>query len=50
MGFEIKLTPSSTVTPLMRSSREVMGLERLYVMCHGEPWPLAEGMTAVPAS
>jgi hypothetical protein len=51
LGFEIKLTRSPEVTPSMRSSREVLGLDRLYVVCHGEgePWPLAEGITAVPA-
>ena len=29
----------------------MVGLNRLYVICHGavEPWPLAEGITAVPA-
>jgi hypothetical protein len=51
MGFEIKLTRSPRVTPSMRSAREVLGLDRLYVICHGagEPWPLAEGIIAVPA-
>ncbi len=51
MGFEIKLTRSPEVTASMRSSREVLGLDRLYVVCHGEgePWPLAEGITAAPA-
>lgn len=50
-GFEIKLTRSPKVTASMRSAREVLGLEHLYVICHGEgePWPLAEGITAVPA-
>ena len=35
----------------MRSAREALGLEHLYVVCHGagEPWPLADGITAVPA-
>lgn len=52
LGFEIKLTRSPRVTPSMRSSREVLGLDQLYVVCHGEgePWPLAEGITAVPAA
>ncbi|CAG0940063.1 hypothetical protein GALLN_00838 [Gallionellaceae bacterium] len=51
LGFEIKLTRSPRVTPSMRSSREVLKLDHLYVVCHGEgdPWPLAEGITAVPA-
>jgi len=36
----------------MRSSKETLGLDHLYVMCHGEgePWALAEGVTAVPAA
>lgn len=51
LGFEIKLTRSPKVTASMRSAREVLALDELYVMCHGsgEPWPLAEGITAVPA-
>ncbi|MBU4407747.1 MAG: ATP-binding protein [Proteobacteria bacterium] len=50
-GFEIKLTRSPKVTPSMLSAREALGLEHLSVVCHGagEPWPLAEGITAVPA-
>lgn len=52
LGFEIKLTRSPKVTSSMRSASEILGLEHLYVVCHGdgEPWPLAEGITAVPAS
>ncbi|MBY0577047.1 MAG: ATP-binding protein [Gallionellaceae bacterium] len=52
MGFEIKLTQSPKVTASMRSSRELLGLDHLYVVCHGagEPWPLAEGVSAVPTS
>lgn len=52
LGFEIKLTKSPQVTASMRSSKEALGLNHLYVMCHGEgePWPLAEGVTAVPAA
>ncbi|RQW85473.1 MAG: ATP-binding protein [Geobacter sp.] len=52
LGFEIKLTRSPKVTPSMRSTRETLGLRHLYVVCHGEgdPWPLAEGITAVPAA
>ena len=51
LGFEFKLTGSPKVTASMRSSREVLGLDHLYVICHGEgePWPLTEGITAVPA-
>lgn len=51
LGFEIKLTRSPRVTPSMRSACEVLGLDKLYVICHGagEPWPLAEGIIAVPA-
>lgn len=50
-GFEIKLTRSPKVTSSMRSAREILGLEHFYVVCHGagEPWSLAEGITAVPA-
>ena len=52
LGFEIKLTRSPKVTPSMRSAREILGLDHLYVVCHGtgDSWPLAEGITAVPAS
>lgn len=51
LGFEFKLTRSPKVTASMRSSREVLNLDHLYVVCHGEgePWPLTEGITAVPA-
>lgn len=51
-GFEIKLTRSPRVTPSMRSALKVLGLHHLYVVCHGEgePWPLAEGITALPAA
>jgi predicted AAA+ superfamily ATPase len=50
-GYEIKLTRSPKVTPSMRSALEILELQHLYVLCHGEgePWPLAEGITAVPA-
>lgn len=52
LGFEIKLTKSPQVTSSMRSAKETLALDHLYVMCHGEgePWPLAESITAVPAS
>jgi len=51
IGFEVKLTRSPAVTPSMRSAREVLKLDHLYVVCHGSeaPWPLAEGITAFPA-
>ncbi|MDZ7656632.1 MAG: ATP-binding protein [Sulfurimicrobium sp.] len=52
LGFEIKLTKSPQMTASIRTSKEVLGLDHLYVMCHGEgePWPLTEGVTAVPAA
>ena len=52
VGFEFKLTRSPKVTRSMRSSIESLRLEHLYVVCHaeGEPWALAEGITAVPAT
>jgi predicted AAA+ superfamily ATPase len=51
LGFEVKLTRSPRVTPAMRSAREVLRLDHLYVICHGagESYPLAEGITALPA-
>lgn len=51
LGFEIKLTKSPQLTTSMRSAKETLALDHLYVMCHGEgdPWPLTEGVTAVPA-
>lgn len=51
LGFEVKLTRSPKVTPSMRSAREILELDQLYVICHGtgEPWPIADGITAVPA-
>ena len=52
MGFEIKLTQSPQVTASMRTAKETLRLDHLYVICHGEgaPWPLAEGITAIPAA
>lgn len=52
MGFEIKLTKSPRVTASMHSAMETLALDHLYVVCHGagEPWPLAQGVTAVPAA
>lgn len=51
IGFEIKLTRSPKVTPSMRSASDTLALHHLYVICHGDgcPWPLAKGITAVPA-
>ena len=51
-GFEIKLTRSPKVTPSMRAALEELELAHLYVLCHaeGDPWPLAERITAVPAA
>lgn len=50
LGFEVKLTRSPKVTPSMRSAREVLELDHLYVICHGggESWPLSEKISAVP--
>ena len=50
VGFEIKLTRSPKVTSAMRSAREVLHLEQLYVVCHGEgaPWQLGDGIAALP--
>ena len=39
LGFEIKLTRSPKVTPSMRSACEVLGLEKLHVICHGDGEP-----------
>lgn len=52
LGFEVKLTRSPKVTPSMRNAREALGLDQLYVVCHGEgaSWPLAEGIRALPLS
>ncbi len=52
VGFEFKLTQSPRVTSSMRSCREALELEHLYVVCHGagKPVPMAEGITAVPAA
>lgn len=52
LGFEIKLTKSPRVTASMRSAMETLKLDHLYLMCHGvgEPWALAQGITAVPVA
>lgn len=52
LGFEIKLTKSPKITASMRSAKDALGLDHLYLMCHGEgePWPLADGVTAVPVA
>jgi hypothetical protein len=51
LGFEIKLTKSPKVTASMKTALEVLRLEHVFVMCHGQgaPWELAKGITAVPA-
>jgi hypothetical protein len=43
-GLKIKLTRSPKVTQSMRSACEVLGLEKLHVICHGagEPRAMAE--------
>lgn len=52
LGFEVKLTRSPKVTTSMRKAQDALGLEHLYVVCHGagedKPWPLAQGITALP--
>ncbi len=52
MGFEIKLTKSPQLTASMRTAKEVLRLDHLYVVCHGDgaPWSLSEGVTAIPAT
>lgn len=49
-GFEAKLTGSPAVTPSMRSAASTLALDHLYVVCHGsgDPWPLSQGITALP--
>jgi predicted AAA+ superfamily ATPase len=51
LGFEVKLAKSPKVTASMKTAMEVLCLEHVYVMCHGQgaPWELARGITAVPA-
>jgi uncharacterized protein len=52
LGFEVKLTRSPKVTASMRTAQEALGIEHLYVVCHGagedKPWPLAQGISALP--
>lgn len=50
LGFEIKLTRSPKITPSMRLAQEALGLDHLYVVCHGDGpvQPLSEGISAVP--
>ena len=52
LGFEVKLTKSPSVSASMRSAKASLALDHLFVMCHaeGEPWALAEGITAMPAA
>lgn len=49
IGFEVKLTRSPKATPSMRSAVEVLALDHLYVVCHGDDgqWPLTEKISAV---
>lgn len=51
LGFEVKLTKSPKVTASMKTAMEALGLEHVYVMCHGQgaPWELAKAIPAVPA-
>ncbi|OHE78840.1 MAG: hypothetical protein A3F67_09885 [Verrucomicrobia bacterium RIFCSPHIGHO2_12_FULL_41_10] len=51
LGFEFKLTNSPSVTASMKIALETLQLDHLYVICYGvgEPWPLAEKISAVPA-
>lgn len=52
LGFEVKLTRSPKVTASMRTAQQALALDHLYVLCHAPdqaaPWPLAEGISAVP--
>lgn len=49
LGFEIKRTDSPRVTASMRSARDVLGLESLYVIHAGQTaWPLEERMFSLP--
>ena len=52
LGFEIKLTHSPSVSASMHSARKALELDHLYLLCHGtgDPWALAQGVTAVPAA
>jgi len=50
LGFEVKLTRLPQVTPSMRSAQKSLGLQHLYVVCHGAGpmTPLADGISAMP--
>ena len=49
LGFEFKRTDAPRITPSMRSAREALRLDRLYVIHAGrESWPLDEGIAALP--
>jgi len=50
LGFEIKLSASPKLSASMRSARDTLALDHLYVVCHGigEPWALTEKITALP--
>ena len=51
LGFEVKLTKSPRITASMTSASDTLKLDHLYVVCHGAgaPWPIANGVTAMPA-
>jgi predicted AAA+ superfamily ATPase len=49
VGFEIKRTTAPRVTSSMRSSRESLKLDALYVIHAGtHEFPMADGIRAVP--
>lgn len=49
LGFEIKRTDAPRLTPSMRSAREALQLERLFVVHAGrDAWPMAEHIEALP--
>lgn len=49
LGFEIKRTDAPRVTPSMRSARDVLRLDRLYVVHAGkDAWPMDERIAALP--
>lgn len=49
IGFEVKRTTATKVTPSMRSALEDLRVDRLYVIHAGhDTFPLAERITAVP--
>jgi hypothetical protein len=51
LGFEIKFTEAPRVTPSMRHARQTLKLDHLWVVYPGaDPWPMDEGITALPLS